>query len=143
MAYQPIVNIDRLDVFAYEALVRSHNNKEDARGVLDCVPPTSSYAFDLACRSHALRLAIELDIQQSDAKLCLNLNPTAATQDASHLGLTCTEAIASGMALDRLIFWIIFAVGAAALLMTSDAGCDYPPEHRHVVIDAARPAAIL
>ena len=103
MAYQPIVNIDRLDVFAYEALVRSHNNKEDARGVLDCVPPTSAYAFDLACRSHALRLAIELDIQQSDAKLCLNINPTAATQDASHLGLTCTEAIASGMALDRLI----------------------------------------
>ena len=103
MAYQPIVNIDRLDVFAYEALVRSHNNKEDARGVLDCVPPTSSYAFHLASRSHAIRMAIELDIQQSDAKLCLNINPTAAIQDASHLGLTCTEAIASGMPLDRLI----------------------------------------
>ena len=102
MAFQPIVNVQTHEVFAYESLVRSLTG-ESAAGVLSRVPLKSFHLFDKACRSKGIELAMRLGLADTSASLTVNVNPVAAVEANSHLSLTCCEAVDAGFPLDRLI----------------------------------------
>src|SRR5690606_35283397 len=75
MAFQPIVDVSRGIVFAYEALVRGING-EGAGSVLSAVNEANRYAFDQSCRQKAIELASRLRGDQ-DASLSINFMPNA------------------------------------------------------------------
>ena len=101
MAYQPIVNLTAMDVYGYEALVRSAAG-DSAMSVIGQVARKDFYQFDKFCRSQAIHLAIRYGLLEMDAQLCINVNPRAAVEEDSHLRLTCEEAVAAGFPMNRL-----------------------------------------
>ena len=70
-AFQPIVDVAQREVFGYEALVRGPQG-EPAMTVLGRVDDTNRYAFDQACRVHAITLASRLGL---DRHLSINFLP--------------------------------------------------------------------
>jgi EAL domain-containing protein (putative c-di-GMP-specific phosphodiesterase class I) len=107
MAFQPIVNVSTASTYAYEALVRSVTG-DSARSVLSRVPRRSVHLFDSACRSRAMRAAMDYGLLNNpDVKLCVNVNPNAAVAEMSHLNKTCDEAIEIGFPLDRLVLELV------------------------------------
>jgi EAL domain-containing protein (putative c-di-GMP-specific phosphodiesterase class I) len=56
MAFQPIVDVSRGRVWAYEALIRGPNG-EGAGHVLSQVTPEAMYRFDQAARVRAIEMA--------------------------------------------------------------------------------------
>jgi EAL domain-containing protein (putative c-di-GMP-specific phosphodiesterase class I) len=63
MAFQPIVDVKRHTVFAYEALVRG-TEQESASAVLNQVTEESRSAFDQSCRIKAMILAQKLGVAE-------------------------------------------------------------------------------
>src|SRR5688572_19558740 len=55
MAFQPIVDLDRMRVFSYEALARGTDN-ESAAKVFARLGEANEYAFDHSCRARAIQL---------------------------------------------------------------------------------------
>jgi EAL domain-containing protein (putative c-di-GMP-specific phosphodiesterase class I) len=108
MAFQPIVDVSLGSTFGYEALVRSVSG-ESAYSVLSRVPRRNFHAFDKACRSRAMSVAMSCGFLEGSprTKLCVNVNPNAAIAEASHLRLTCDEAAGIGFPLDRLILELV------------------------------------
>lgn len=102
MAFQPIVDLQTQNVFAYESLVRSVHG-EPALSVFNCVTLQNLHRFDKACRSKALQLAQQLELAGTQAALAVNVNPVAAVEEESHVNLTCWEAQETGFPLNRLI----------------------------------------
>lgn len=72
-AYQPIFDMQRRTVFAYEALVRGPGG-EGAHTVLQQVNEHNRYRFDQACRVKAIKGAKELGIQE---RISINFLPNA------------------------------------------------------------------
>jgi len=70
-AFQPIVDIESQNVFAYEALVRGKSN-EPAGTVFAAVQPSELHAFDRAARLKAIGLAASLGLTTG---LSLNFLP--------------------------------------------------------------------
>lgn len=68
MAFQPIVDVARREVFAYEALVRGADGRSAAQ-VLSSVHPEQRYGFDQTCRVLAIDTAQRLGMQ---ARLSIN-----------------------------------------------------------------------
>jgi EAL domain-containing protein (putative c-di-GMP-specific phosphodiesterase class I) len=101
MAFQPIVDVARREVFAYEALVRGPEG-EPAGWVLDRITPETMYRFDQTCRVLAISTAARLGL--GAAKLSINFIPNAVYEPASCIRLTLAAADKVGMPVDRLMF---------------------------------------
>ena len=73
MAFQPIINCQRNNIFGYEALVRGLNG-ESAYPIISKVNESNRYAFDQLCRIKAIELAAKLGIT---SMLSINFLPNA------------------------------------------------------------------
>ncbi|CAK9884856.1 MAG: Blue light- and temperature-regulated antirepressor BluF [Candidatus Erwinia impunctatus] len=73
MAFQPIIDCKRKQIFGYEALVRGCNN-ESAFSVLSKVTDKQRYHFDQHCRVKAISLASQLGLS---GVLSINFLPNA------------------------------------------------------------------
>jgi EAL domain-containing protein (putative c-di-GMP-specific phosphodiesterase class I) len=71
MAFQPVVDLARREIFAHEALVRGVSG-EGASEVLARVGPQDRFAFHEACRVKAIELAAALGMA---SRLSLNVMP--------------------------------------------------------------------
>jgi EAL domain-containing protein (putative c-di-GMP-specific phosphodiesterase class I) len=100
MAFQPIVDVERREVFAYEALVRGPQG-EGAGWVLGQVQAEQLYRFDQTCRVLAIATAAELGMQ---ARLSINFAPNAVYEPASCIRLTLAASERVGFPIDRLMF---------------------------------------
>ena len=103
MAFQPIVDVVRKRVFAYEALVRGPQG-ESAWSVLGQVTPENQYRFDQGCRVKAIQLASRLGLAKTGAALSINFLPGAVYSPAACIQLTLRTAREEGFPLDRLLF---------------------------------------
>lgn len=103
MAFQPIVDVESGQAFAFEALVRGSNG-EGAGEVLGSVTAQNRYAFDQQCRVKAIEMAVEAGILETDAKLSINFLPNAVYSPAACIQLTLKTARATGFPSGRLIF---------------------------------------
>jgi EAL domain-containing protein (putative c-di-GMP-specific phosphodiesterase class I) len=106
MAFQPIVDISRQTIFAYEALVRGPNG-ESAFSVLQQVNEENRYAFDQGCRVKAIALAGRLGVPERGARLSVNFMPGAVYSPQACIQQTLKAARENNFPLDSLIFEII------------------------------------
>ena len=100
MAFQPIVDIETADVYAYEALVRPVSGGT-AYDVLSQITEENRYAFDQACRVKAITLAARLEMT---ALLSINFLPNAVYQPAACLQRTFEAAAQARFPLHHLMF---------------------------------------
>ncbi|WP_222829240.1 EAL domain-containing protein [Terriglobus saanensis] len=105
MAFQPIVDVETRTVRTYEALVRGPEN-QPASEVLAMVNEKNRYAFDQACRVKAIRLASELGMVKTGARLAVNFMPEAIYSPSGCIQKTLRAARQYKFPLDRLIFEI-------------------------------------
>ena len=101
MAFQPIVDVARREVFAYEALVRGPDG-QPAGWVLDRMTPETLYRFDQTCRVLAIDTAARLGL--GGAKLSINFIPNAVYEPASCIRLTLAAADKVGLPVECLMF---------------------------------------
>ena len=100
MAFQPIVDIEKKSVFAYEALARGMQG-ESAYSVLSQVTEENLYRFDQAARIKAIQMAAALNM---DTKLSINFMPNAVYQPATCIFATLQAAERYDFPTDKLIF---------------------------------------
>lgn len=100
MAFQPIVDIETAEVYAYEALVRPVGGGS-AYDVLSLITEENRYAFDQGCRVKAITLAARLEM---DALLSINFLPNAVYQPAACLQKTFEAAQHARFPLHHLMF---------------------------------------
>lgn len=100
MAFQPIIDIDRYEVYAYEALVRPPGGGTAAQ-ILDQITDQNRYAFDQVCRVKAIELAARLEMS---ALLSINFLPNAVYQPAACLQKTFEAAERFKFPLHHLMF---------------------------------------
>lgn len=103
MAFQPIVDVQTMRPFAYEALVRGAGG-ESAASVLDQVTDTNRYAFDQRCRVRAIELAAAAGLIATGARLSINFMPGAVYSPKACIQLTLRTAALHDFPVDRLIF---------------------------------------
>jgi EAL domain-containing protein (putative c-di-GMP-specific phosphodiesterase class I) len=103
MAFQPVADLYRGGVFAYEALVRGRDGA-GAFAVLRDVTTQNRHAFDQACRAQALGLAARLGACGGGALLSINFLPNAVHDPAACMASTVAAASALSLPLDRLMF---------------------------------------
>jgi EAL domain-containing protein (putative c-di-GMP-specific phosphodiesterase class I) len=102
MAFQPIVNVENSEIYAYEALVRPVGGGQ-ASDILSGVIDEHRYAFDQICRVRAIELAAQLEM---DGFLSINFLPNAVYEADSCLERTLDAARRAGFPLHHLIFEI-------------------------------------
>jgi EAL domain-containing protein (putative c-di-GMP-specific phosphodiesterase class I) len=100
MAFQPIVDIETCDIYAYEALVRPSGGGT-AADVLGQITELNRYSFDQACRVKAIELAARLEMTTF---LSINFLPNAVYQPAACLQKTFEAAERAKFPLHHLIF---------------------------------------
>jgi EAL domain-containing protein (putative c-di-GMP-specific phosphodiesterase class I) len=100
MAFQPIVDVARREVFGYEALVRGGGG-QGAGWVLDQVTPATMYRFDQTCRVLAIETAARLGLR---SMLSINFMPNAVYEPASCIRLTLAAAERMHFPVERLMF---------------------------------------
>ncbi len=105
MAFQPIVDVSKGSVYAYEALVRGLQG-EGAYSVLSQVTEENRYAFDQSCRVKAITLAAQLGIATEGAKLSVNFMPGAVYSPSACIQKTLQTAQETNFPLESLIFEI-------------------------------------
>jgi EAL domain-containing protein (putative c-di-GMP-specific phosphodiesterase class I) len=103
MAFQPIVDITRAEIFAHEALVRGVNG-EGAQSVLLAVDVRNRYAFDQQCRVKAIELASKLGLAEEGSSLSINFMPNAVYEPRACIRLTLAAAVRAGFPINRIIF---------------------------------------
>lgn len=95
---QPIVDLNNENVFAYEALSRGVKG-ESHPDLLEGMDPQSQRQFDRLAMVKALRLAAKLRLEETGAKISLNLGPMAGTdanyvqQVARHYGIKASSIV--------------------------------------------------
>ena len=99
MAFQPIVDVVRHEVFAHEALVRSPSVSCVA-ALFGDLQPAQRYAFDQACRGKAIALAGSLGME---SRLSLNMLPNALARPEDYASQTVLAAERSNFPIDRLM----------------------------------------
>lgn len=99
MAFQPIVDVARREVFAYEALVRGVRG-EGAMEMLGRVDPGDRFAFHEACRIRAIEMAAALNME---TRLSLNVSPNDVCQ-AECFRTAMRVAAACGFPINQLMF---------------------------------------
>jgi EAL domain-containing protein (putative c-di-GMP-specific phosphodiesterase class I) len=100
MAFQPILDIESGEIYAYEALVRPVGDGS-AHDVLSRITAESRYAFDQACRVKAISLAARLEMS---TLLSINFLPNAVYQPAACLQKTFEAAEQAKFPLHHLMF---------------------------------------
>ena len=100
MAFQPIVDVETGQPYAFEALVRPAGGGSAAQ-ILDQITEESRYAFDQSCRVKAVTLAARLEME---ALLSINFLPNAVYQPAACLAKTFEAAKRAHFPLHHLIF---------------------------------------
>lgn len=103
MAFQPIVNVQTGQVYAYEALVRGADGAS-AGDVLSLVTPENRYVFDQLCRVKAIEMAAILGVARQGAKLAVNFMPGAVYSPAACIRQTLAAAAEHHFPLEKLIF---------------------------------------
>ncbi len=103
MAFQPIVDVERSGVFAYEALVRGVQG-EGAASVLSKVDISNRYAFDQQCRVKAIEHASRLGLGGQEALLSINFLPNAVYEPDACIKLTLATARRTGFPIRNLMF---------------------------------------
>ena len=99
-AFQPIVDVKKKTIFAYEALVRGLNG-EGAQTVLAQVNDTNRYRFDQGCRIRSIFLAQQLGMT---SRISINFLPNAVYQPELCIRTTIAAAEAANFPLDQIIF---------------------------------------
>jgi len=105
IAFQPIVDVEAQEVFAYEALVRGPN-EESAASVMAQLTDENRYAFDQNCRVAAITTAVSLGLEKTSARLSINFLPGAVYSASACIKLTLETAHRCNFPVDRLIFEI-------------------------------------
>ena len=100
MAFQPIVDLETAEVYAYESLVRPVGGGT-AHDVLSQITEENRYAFDQGCRVKAITLAARLEMS---ALLSINFLPNAVYQPAACLQKTFEAAESAAFPLHHLMF---------------------------------------
>jgi EAL domain-containing protein (putative c-di-GMP-specific phosphodiesterase class I) len=100
MAFQPIVDIETSEIYAYEALVRPTGGGS-AADVLSQINDQNRYSFDQACRVKAIELAAQLEL---NSFLSINFLPNAVYQPAACLQKTFEAAERTQFPVHRLMF---------------------------------------
>jgi EAL domain-containing protein (putative c-di-GMP-specific phosphodiesterase class I) len=100
MAFQPIVDIETAEIYAFEALVRPLGGGS-ALDILSQISDETRYAFDQACRVKAITLAARLNMT---SLLSINFLPNAVYQPAACLAKTLEAAARAGFPLHHLMF---------------------------------------
>jgi EAL domain-containing protein (putative c-di-GMP-specific phosphodiesterase class I) len=100
MAFQPIIDLERKEIFAQEALVRGLN-QESAGSILSRVTSQSLYKFDQICRVKAVALAAKLGVESN---LSINFMPNAVYQPENCLRTTLKAAAENDFPVERIIF---------------------------------------
>jgi len=98
--FQPIVDLERGEVFSYEALVRGLGG-EGAGSVLSRVEEATRYRFDQACRVKAIRLAARLGLETS---LNVNFLPNAIYRPELCIRTTLEAARTYDFPVERIVF---------------------------------------
>jgi EAL domain-containing protein (putative c-di-GMP-specific phosphodiesterase class I) len=105
MAFQPIVDLGRGEVYAYESLVRPLPQPGvlpgSAHDILSQIDENNRYAFDQACRVKSISLASRLGMQ---SLLSINFLPNAVYQPAACLRKTLQAAQDFNFPAHRIIF---------------------------------------
>ena len=102
MAFQPIVDVSKRQIFAQEALARGLNN-EPAANVFAQVNQNNLYRFDQVCRTKAIKLASELEMP---TLLSINFMPNAVYQPERCLRTTLAAAQTYNFPLEQIMFEI-------------------------------------
>ena len=100
MAFQPIVDLQRRQIFAHEALVRGSLG-ESAGSLLAQVSDDNRYAFDQSCRIKAVEWAANLNVP---AMLSINFMPNAVYKAETCIRATLEAAKRFNFPLQRIIF---------------------------------------
>ena len=100
MAFQPIIDVESAEIYAYEALVRPTGGGS-AADVLSQINEQNRYSFDQACRVNAIEWAARLEMQ---ALLSINFLPNAVYQPAACLQKTFAAAARTQFPVHRLMF---------------------------------------
>ncbi|MBA56335.1 MAG: diguanylate phosphodiesterase [Pseudomonadales bacterium] len=100
MAFQPILDFGRREVFGYEALVRGLNN-EPAISIISKVNDDNRYLFDQLCRVKAIALAAKLKL---DSMLSINFLPNAVYKPERCIRTTIDAAKRYGFPADKIMF---------------------------------------
>lgn len=103
MAFQPIMDMQTGEPFAYEALVRGPEG-QSAASVLGQVTDANRYAFDQQCRVKAIQTAAAAGMLSTPARLSINFLPNAVYEPRACIQLTLKTAAAIQFPTDRLIF---------------------------------------
>ncbi len=103
MAFQPIVNVERGTITAYEALARGPQGQA-AHTVLNHTLHNNRYAMDQRCREKAIALSASLGLLHTDALLSVNFYPNAVYQPRQCLMRTMQAAEAVSFPLSRIVF---------------------------------------
>lgn len=91
MAFQPVVDVRREQIYAYEALARGPQG-QPAGSVFAQIQANDLYAFDHECRSHAINLACRLEMPERGVKLATNFMPGAIYSNGSSVEDTLAVA---------------------------------------------------
>jgi len=102
MAFQPIVDIRKRNVFAYESLVRGLDGS-GALSILERVNDQNRYVFDQKCRVTAVEMAARLGVS---CFLSINFLPNAVYQASTCIRATLEAAKRYNFPTQRLIFEI-------------------------------------
>ena len=100
MAFQPIVDVGKREVFAYEALARGTGG-EPAGTVFEHVNEDNYYRFDQTSRVKAIRLASQLDIP---SYVSINFMPNAVYRPELCIRTTLAAAAEYNFPPNRIIF---------------------------------------
>lgn len=131
MAFQPIVNGDTGEIYAYEALVRGANG-ESAHEVISKLKPDQLYRFDQTCRVLAIDTATSLGIT---TKLSINFMPNAVYQPASCIKITLAAAKKCQLPTDQIIFELSETEKVASIEHITNIVDEYKSQHFHMAID--------
>ena len=102
MAFQPIVNFAKREIYAHEALVRGVKN-ESAGEIFKHVNENNRYRFDQTCRVKAVQLASQLAMP---SYLSINFMPNAVYRPELCIRTTLDAAEKYGFPINRIIFEI-------------------------------------
>ena len=100
MAFQPIVDVARREVFAHEALVRGLSG-QGAAEVLASVDASHRFAFHEACRVRAIEMAAALDMA---SRLSLNVLPNDVAGQPECFRTAMAAAERCNFPVNRLMF---------------------------------------
>lgn len=100
MAFQPILDLAKQEIFAHEALVRGATG-ESAGSLLARVNADNRYAFDQSCRIKAVEWAARLRVP---AMVSINFMPNAVYKAETCIRVTLEAARRYHFPLERIIF---------------------------------------